>query len=57
MINMDNYSTNFLYDISIDTYKYRSFLDKIIAIDNPTRPNWQIILHNLFGYSYDEFDK
>ena len=56
MVNIDTYSTNLLYDISIDTYKYRSYIDKIITIDNPTRPNWQIMLHNLFGYSYDEFD-
>jgi len=56
MVNMDNYSSNFLYDISIDTNKYRNYLDKIIAINNPTRPNWQIILHNIFGYSYDEFN-
>ncbi len=57
IVNIDNYSANLLYDISTDTYKYQSYINKIIAINNPTRPNWQIMLHNLFGYSYVEFDE
>jgi hypothetical protein len=57
VVNIDNYSVNLLYDISTDIYKYQSYIDKIIAINNPARPNWQIMLHNLFGYSYDEFNE
>ncbi len=56
VINIDNFSTNEVSDLSINNYKYTEYLDKIASVEDKNKPNWKIILHNIFEYSYDSID-
>jgi len=55
LINIDQYPHKEIKILNVDSVKYENYMKEISSSQNLNRPNYQIILHNIFEYDFSLF--